>query len=227
MRKVFPTLGLANCAPMPEGDRLKNSYLHFRFVACGPRYPQKHNSRGVNPAAWALASAREAVRAGNHWFAPRYAGATRQKDGLTYVENPQAFGLRFVGRVEAEPGRRNGYFSHRQTCGWFTDPFGDVFKDGSGLCYGVVYQLPARRGRVRLVAGYQFGGYDGGPCLDLSEVFEADERDAADWHAIQDHDKAEEAARRRTNSPRMRRKKNGNIKPLTRRGATMPTKKPN
>jgi hypothetical protein len=65
--------------------------------------------------------------------------------------------------------------------GWHTDPHGDVFRDGSGLCWGVVYRLPARNktglsGNYKslLVAGYQFGGCDFGVTLDTSQVFECE-----------------------------------------------------
>lgn len=63
--------------------------------------------------------------------------------------------------------------------GWYTDPFCDVFRDGTGLCFGVVCQLPGKGGRARYVAGYQFGGVDGGPDLDLSTVYESE---STGWH---------------------------------------------
>lgn len=91
--------------------------------------------------------------------------------GLAYVEKPESVGLRLVGRVMPECGGRNGYWDKSGKTGWFTDPFGDVFKDGTGLCWGVVYQLPGRNGESRFVAGYQMGGTDGGPTLDLSRVY--------------------------------------------------------
>ena len=94
-----------------------------------------------------------------------------RKTGLAYVEKPESVGLRLVGKVEAECGGRNGYWSKRETCGWYTDPYGDVFRDGTGLCWGVVYQLAGRKGESRFVAGYQFGGFDDGPTLDLGTIY--------------------------------------------------------
>jgi hypothetical protein len=86
-------------------------------------------------------------------------------------------GLRYVGRVVPEFG--GGVWDSRGNTGWHTCPHGDVFIDGSGLCYGVVYQLPARNGRARFVAGFEFGGVDGGPSLDLATVYESEFEDNA------------------------------------------------
>ena len=102
------------------------------------------------------------------------------KRQLAYVENPANAGLRYVGRVEADTPRGN-VWDNRETSGWYTDPYGDTFRDGTGLCYGVVYQLPARDGMARFVAGYQFGGVDGGPILDLGTIYE---EPAAWWEPI-------------------------------------------
>jgi hypothetical protein len=101
-----------------------------------------------------------------------------QENGKTYVQTPASVGLRFVGIVEAESYMKRRYFdgegafSNRDLCGWYTDPDGYHGKDGDGLVWGVVYLLPGRAGKTRLVAGYQFGGTDDGPYLDLSKVFE-------------------------------------------------------
>lgn len=92
--------------------------------------------------------------------------------GVRYVTRPDFFGLRFVGNVEAE-ARRN-VWAKGDDSGWFTDPHGDVFKDGTGLCRGVVYQLPGRDGTARFVAGYEFGGTDGGPTIDFGTIFEGE-----------------------------------------------------
>jgi len=43
--------------------------------------------------------------------------------------------------------------------GWYTNPFGETFKDGSGLCHGVVARL-AGGGPARFVAGYRMGDHD-------------------------------------------------------------------
>lgn len=127
-------------------------------------------------------------RVGNLPF-PQY------KRRIAHIDEPAKAGLRFVGRVMVEPSYRNGYWDKHERCGWFTYPNGETFKDGTGLCYGVVYQLPGKNGKSRFVPGYQFGGVDGGPTLELSNIFE----DVAPGNAWDvnpcDYDAARECAR--------------------------------
>lgn len=92
-----------------------------------------------------------------------------RKSGLAYVENPESVGLRLVGEVSIE--FRRGAFNRNPAEGWLTDPFGDVCRDGTGLAWGEVYQLPGKDGESRFVAGYRFGGCDGGPTLELGKVY--------------------------------------------------------
>ena len=121
----------------------------------------------------------------------------RSRERLAYVEKPEAFGLRFVGRVTPESHGGRDTWDTRESCGWHTDPHGDVFKDGTGLCFGVVYQLPARDGCARFVAGYEFGGQDGGPCLDLGNVYTSESARGLNcsYEGAQGHDDARDAAR--------------------------------
>lgn len=92
-----------------------------------------------------------------------------------------AHGLREVGEVAPDCGGRNGRFQNgRVRMGWYCNPWGESFKDGSGLAWGVVYQLPARRGVARYVAGYQFGGVDGGPTLDFATVYTIENEESAE-----------------------------------------------
>lgn len=95
-------------------------------------------------------------------------------------------GLRFIGRVA--PGTNRQIFDTRGDSGWCTDPHGHTTKDGTGLCFGVVYQLPGRKGESRFVAGYQFGGIDGGPTLDLNRVFTEPKSPDSYWIAYGDKD---------------------------------------
>lgn len=106
-------------------------------------------------------------------------------------------GLRYVGRVSAE--FRRGPFGGRESEGWLTLPGGETYRDGSGLCFGVVYRLPGRRGESRYVAGYEFGGCDGGPTLDLKRIF-ANERGASYWDGSAPDTKASRAAARHADS---------------------------
>mgnify|MGYP000421583524 CR=1 FL=1 len=62
--------------------------------------------------------------------------------------------------------------------GWYTNPHGESFRDGSGLCWGVVARLTGKDGRPRFLAGYQFGGMDSGVSIDLESLTDC-ERDAA------------------------------------------------
>ena len=160
--------------------------------------------RTARTASAALSFARQDVESGRIASTPAVGVVTYQPDSpkryafaprprLAHVENPEAFGFRFVGYVTPESYGGRDSFRDTQEHGWLTDPCGDVFKDGSGLCTGVVYQLAGSRGESRFVAGYQFGGIDGGPTLDLSEVFSFG---TADEWAATDNPGAREAARR-------------------------------
>jgi hypothetical protein len=107
-----------------------------------------------------------------------------QKEGLAYCypERLCDLGLRRVGSVIPEFRRDEWSWqgtdfrnSRRTHYGWHTNPDGDVMRDGEGLCWGVVYQLPGRKKITRLVAGYVFGGCDDEdkfPTIDFSEIFE-------------------------------------------------------
>lgn len=123
-------------------------------------WPEKAHGIAVE----ALARARRDVAEGKKRYPP-----SLPKFGAGWREESDR--LRLVGRVVPDCGGRDGIWSRREDTGWYTDPFGECFRDGTGLCWGVVYQLPGRRGESRFVAGYQFGGCDGGPSLDLSRVF--------------------------------------------------------
>lgn len=146
---------------------LQNAFrYHMRNNRPAFYHAQGYNGRNAWPekangiAAESLIRARRDVAAGTR----RYPGPVRVIHAST-----TATGLRLVGRVVPDTKRGNIWDS-RGDCGWHTDPSGDVFKDGSGLCFGVVYQLAGRDGHARFVAGYEFGGVDGGPTLDLANV---------------------------------------------------------
>lgn len=161
------------------------------------------------PATRALALARQDVAGGKTRYAssdifPAVSWQDEQignlpfpqyKRRIAHVQTPAKAGLRLVGRVNAEPGHRNGYWDKHERSGWFTYPDGTTYKDGSGLCYGVVYQLPGRNGKSRFVAGFEFGGVDGGPTLELGRIFES-EAPGNSWDVNPcDYEGAREAAR--------------------------------
>lgn len=76
--------------------------------------------------------------------------------------------------------------------GWYDNPHGESFKDGSGLIVGVVGQLRARDGRAVFVPGWRLGDdCQGGAQFDLRAVFVADGPE--EWQA---EETAEACARR-------------------------------
>lgn len=193
--------------PYIEATALVKAY-RFHRLATG------HGPKARN-APYALARAREDVAAGEVRYpftaesgrpwggvswqpaepASRFV-AGPQRPTMAHIEHPETHGFRLVGEVQSEP-RSGDYFNTRGGHGgWFTDPHGDYSdKSGWGLCWGVVYQLPGRKGVSRFVAGYEFGDTCGGPTLDLSRVY-SETRDG-DWGycAPTDLDAAREAAR--------------------------------
>ena len=122
------------------------------------RYP----SDGMGHAMHALTLARGMVEAP----APIYGGMP----GPRYPDTDSAF------RDTTPAHDVSGGPDHK---GWYTSPYGDCYIDGSGLCFGVVARLPGKGGKCRFVAGYQFGGVDGGPTLDLTTVYESENHG---WH---------------------------------------------
>jgi hypothetical protein len=106
----------------------------------------------------------------------RYPGPIRPRHRISETD-----GLRSVGRVIPDNTRGNIWDSRGDT-GWHVNPYGDVFKDGWGLCFGVVYQLPGRNGQSRFVAGYDFGGCDGGPTIETSRIYTESQYQCA-WRA--------------------------------------------
>ena len=89
------------------------------------------------------------------------------ESACVWIEKPESVGLRFVGLAHDVYPRRIDH------TGWYLDP------DGWGeTVSGVVYQLPARNGRARYLAGYADPwncDSDGrGPCLLSLDIFEAE-----------------------------------------------------
>lgn len=150
-----------------NAPKLRDRYRYWRLL--GYRASEAHRRAG------------EDFRAGK----ARYPGDGRSyatpRDGessVRWISNPASFGLREVGTATAEP--RDGPW-HRprpnwQFTGWFTDPHGDHSdRDGTGLCWGIVYQLPARGGRSCYVAGYVMGGCsENTPTVDFGRIFEGE-----------------------------------------------------
>lgn len=81
-----------------------------------------------------------------------YYSVTRnpENNGITYVESPGAIGLRLVGAVAADFGRRGDAWDNSGRCKWITRPYGETFD----MAQGLVWQLPGRKGESLFVAGY-------------------------------------------------------------------------
>lgn len=130
------------------------------------RWHRQNNIR--NGAAYALAAARIDVANGRERYPaplkPFPAFGAPNDSGHRWTENPEAAGLRLVGRVEADCGGRNGIWDKRESSGWYAD------ECQYNLCFGLVYQLPGRKGESRFVAGYAFSRACG-VALDLNRVY--------------------------------------------------------
>lgn len=172
----------------------------FRFHLQNPR--RVVTSRGLDfpngtRAIDALTLARADVASGKARYpAPMTghkmrAGHDADKPGSVYVENPESFGLRLVGRVQADTPRGDVWDS-RDSSGWYDNPHGES-RGGSGLIYGLVYQLPARKGQSRFVAAYQNGCNDSGALIDFGTVYTSEP--GGTWGSAQDDDAARDAAR--------------------------------
>ena len=121
------------------------------------------------------------------WFEPAVYW-DKERKGIAYLPvGLRSGGLRFVGIVAAGRGGRDDWYTghthQRGHTGWYTRDDGTTFRDGDGLVWGVVYQLPGRKGMSRYVAGYQFGGDEGGPVLDLGTIFECKVTGGPAWNA--------------------------------------------
>lgn len=156
-------------------------HLQNAFRAYGDNRPR---------AVIALHKARQDVATGKRRYAaplkpfPAYGAAT---DGVRCATDDAPSGLRYVGRVQAECGGRNGVWDSRDKSGWYSRP-----DDYDSVVYGVVYQLPARNGQSRFVAGYKFSDDEGGPVLDFSKIHTSDA--GGTWGGAQDDDAARDAA---------------------------------
>lgn len=103
------------------------------------------------------------------WLAP----GGHNDGGLYYLARDDGFGA--VRGVMAAHDVSGSPVDHK---GWYTNPYGESFRDGSGLVWGVVASLPGKDCKPRYLAGYQFGGQDQGITLDLRTIYESED-DAA------------------------------------------------
>lgn len=146
-------------------QELGPAYLFHRYYAEGSRYP--------NSAIEAIAEARkDAMKARRAMPCTPILSRIEGKPGFVLADESEPFGFRFVSEAA------RGYFS--DTCEDIT-------------CHGVVYQLPARNGKARYVAGYKYSGGYYGVTLDISKIFEGTAKEAADHADVLAKRAAEEA----------------------------------
>lgn len=141
----------------------------------------------------ALALARQDVAAGANRYpvSPRMSALSARfngygTDSLRWCERPEDVGLRFVGYAYE--------LAKLDHTGWYAD------SHNSSLVRGVVYQLPARNGMARYVAGYDNadnGAADaGGPAaIDFGTIWESD-KDSDYWESNRHQNMARDAAYR-------------------------------
>lgn len=156
---------------------------------------QFYNTYGpkVGKAQNAIALARADVEAGKRRYHYNYIHRPiRQSDGLTYLgDNPENFGLRFVGYVQVDCGYRNGFFAKdTRNNGWYCDDY------QGETCYGVVYAMKTNvKGQSQYVAGYDFTDRDCGLVFDLNTIFSEPRTDGSHWDDETDFDAVRDAAR--------------------------------
>ena len=88
----------------------------------------------------------------------------QSETGNRWVENAGE-GLRFTDYCD----QINNYIRHK---GYYCDEFGD------SILRGVVYQLPARKGKTQYIAGYSDPDNEGAALLNFNDIYD-DENDAA------------------------------------------------
>ena len=125
------------------------------------------SARKTCKAADAIRQAREWLESGKSPYkipAPSPIYYNPAKDGCRWIENPEN-GLRVKGYADEMAQRMN----HK---GWFIDDFqSEVYR-------GQVFQLPARDGKPRFLAGYEDAHGNDAAYIDFSAVFD-DETEAA------------------------------------------------
>lgn len=138
--------------------------------------------------AWGLLNSGRSIR-GN----AMRAGHDSDKPGSVFIDDPESYGFRLVGRVAADTPR-GPIWDNRGDSGWFDNAYGESFRDGSGLIFGLVYQLPARDGCPRFVPAYGNGDNDG-VLMDFASM-ETGTRDSnCSYDGARGNDAARDAAR--------------------------------
>lgn len=157
-----------------EASRAAGDALAAMWESLGKVEPKRYSPEGqaLTAARDAAAKAnKESTAAGAYRgdaAARPYVGTWQpSKRGHFYAESPESL-FRGVWRAHEVAPRA---IDHH---GYYDNPYGDSSRDGSGLVFGMVAQLPGRDGQARYVAGYCYGGSDrGGATFNMAEIFTA------------------------------------------------------
>ena len=156
----------------PDYLRLLKGGTRYRLMRLKDRVIQSQ----AKPPSRQLASWREARAYGFHNWAGAYAAMSQGFNGTNESNRVPAW-VTHCGEYF-----RDERFSHEivrsHPRGWYTNHDGTTYKDGSGLCTGIVARLP----HGRFVAGYHWG--DNGERVWFATIY-SDEADAA--HAANGH----------------------------------------
>jgi hypothetical protein len=181
--------------PRRGGTRIEIRGIVYRAIwypdappaAPSPVAPSPQCDRGLyvaqrqqHIALYALALARKDFAAGKKsfmhepkfypWHGHAFGNGFHGDDKRCFVENPTEAGLRLVGyagELVDLPDRHTGWYTRE-------DPTDD------DILKGVVYQLPARNGRVQFVYGYEEGWNAPGALLCFGNVIEGGRYQDAD-----------------------------------------------
>lgn len=128
-----------------QNFRIKDYYKRFR-----------NNGK---TASVALVNAKDSMQAGRKLYDIKTRATIEYnpetKEGYRWIENASA-GLRLVGYADKVATR----IQHK---GWYTDDDGEVLR-------GVVYQLPARKGKPQYISGYADPYNDDCALLDFTHI---------------------------------------------------------
>lgn len=162
--------------------------LAAAWQAGGMKEPRRYDPAGEELAALRVAERKASATYFKAWATGReaarpYAGTWQSESGHYFAQAPDSM---FRDYQDAQGDCR----------GYYDNPHGESFRDGTGLVIPVVAQLVGRGGLARYVAGYRYGGEDdGGATFDLSRIFEEEAPEDAAREAARAADQlAEQAA---------------------------------
>lgn len=148
------------------------------FVASHYRYFRHKRGMTATEAIKAARAIPAEYTKGREYYGPTGGAGAADSDGLRWIEDTGACGLRFLGDAESVAGRSAGLPTAYYAGDWMQ------YRPG-------VWQLPGKAGEARLVAGYREMEGDGemnpgSARIDCSRVYRVDCR--ADWTSLRGTD---------------------------------------